>query len=99
MHDLSGSGDSISSAASISFAIKTQNKTVCLDVWQTVLFLKDDIKGRYYSWRKVLFLFLVSAGSTDERQILSGDVLTPPLWLRPQLRCPLSLSSGQSDGR
>ena len=47
MHDLSGSGDSISSAASISFAIKTQNKTVCLDVWQTVLFLKDDIKGRY----------------------------------------------------
>ena len=66
MHDLSGSGDSISSAASISFAIKTQNKTVCLDVWQTVLFLKDDIKGRYYSWRKILFLFLVSAGSTDE---------------------------------
>ena len=30
--------------------------------WQTVLFLKDDIIAR----QKVLFLFLVSAGSTEE---------------------------------
>jgi hypothetical protein len=50
----------------ISFPIKNTKQNGLPRRWQTVLFLKDDIKGRYYSWRKVLFLFLVSAGSTEE---------------------------------
>lgn len=52
--------------SNVMFAVKKEKQNGLPRRWQTVLFLKDDIKGRYYSWRKVLFLFLVSAGSTDE---------------------------------
>lgn len=65
MNDRGRTGNCMSPAAYF-FSTKSAKQNGLPRRWQTVLFLKDDIKGRYYSWRKVLFLFLVSAGSTEE---------------------------------
>ena len=65
MNDRGRTGNYISPAAYF-FSTKNAKQNGLPRRWQTVLFLKDDIKGRYYSWRKVLFLFWVSAGSTEE---------------------------------